>query len=106
MRFPVTQELSFRVLDKREGGRTGRGKTLDLSSQAVRFTSDEPPALDSSVELSIDWPVLLEGRCLMKLVVLGTVTRLEHQVAVVSVRATQFRTRRRLADAPLMAHAG
>ena len=106
MRFPVAQELSFRVLDRKEGSRTGRGKTVDLSSQAVRFTSDQPPALDSLVELSIDWPVLLEGRCLLKLVVLGTVTRLEYQTAVVSVRATQFRTRGRMAELQVAAQAG
>src|SRR5215831_3402651 len=90
-RFQIEQDVSFRILDGKEKGRTGRGRTIELSSRGVRLTTDRPLPLGAPVELSIDWPILLDGRCLMKLVIGGTVLRQEDTTAVVSVRASEFR---------------
>jgi hypothetical protein len=93
--FPIQQAIAFRVLDGSRRGTTGQGNTTELSSHAVHFTTDCQIEREASVELSIDWPMLLDGQTPLKLVVKGTVIRHDQGTVVVSVQRFEFRIRRR-----------
>ena len=46
------------------------------------------------VEVSVDWPALLEGRCPLKFVAVGRVVRAEDGRAAIHIEQHEFRTRR------------
>lgn len=71
----------------------GMGKILNISSAGVRFTTERILSRGVRMELSIDWPVLLDNTCLMKLVIQGCLARSDTNAAVVKVEHYEFRTR-------------
>jgi len=93
-RFPLQQELSYRVLNGRNGTVAGTGRTLDMSSSGILFTTAERLQLGGSVEVSINWPAQLGGKCPLKLVAIGTVVRSAPACAAVRIERYEFRTRR------------
>jgi hypothetical protein len=72
-RFPIEREVRFRVLNKRGGEETGDGKTLNISSSGVLFTSEHMLLPGRRLELSISWPVQLNNQVALKLVARGRV---------------------------------
>jgi hypothetical protein len=90
-RFPITREISYRTLGKR-GGFSGDGTTIIISSSGVLFVTNDPPRTGARLELSISWPVRLNERCALKLVVRGRVARSEPGYAAVEIQQHEFRT--------------
>jgi hypothetical protein len=86
LRFP----LHYRVLD--EEGAAGSGTTLNLSSSGVAFDVVEALQLGAHVELAIQWPVALNGRIPLKLMVEGHVAWNEGGLAAVRMSRCEFRT--------------
>jgi len=70
------------------------GKIRDISSGGVRFTSSEILAPGTTVELSIDWPVLLDGACRLQLKGLGVVVRTDEHGTAIEFERTEFYTRK------------
>src|SRR5450631_1930715 len=92
-RFPVHQHLHCREVDDRGGISAGTGLTLDMSSSGIRFAIQQQISLGCLVELSVDWPVRLEGTCSLKLFVVGRVVRSEAGSAALSILQYEFRTK-------------
>lgn len=93
-RFALRLPLRYRVLNG-EPQRTGYGTTRDLSSGGIAFEVDGPLLRGWQVELSLDWPVALNGATPLQLVVRGTLLRHESGVAALKSLKCQFRTQRR-----------
>jgi hypothetical protein len=91
-RFSIEREVRFRVFKKRKSLESGNGKTINISSSGVLFTSDEMLRLGQRLELSISWPVRLDNKSRLKLVVLGNVVRVEPGRAAMQVRQHEFHT--------------
>jgi hypothetical protein len=92
-RYPVHQDLQYRVVDHKEGASAGAGLTLDMSGSGIRFSIQEGIQIGRVVEVSVDWPVRLDGTCPMKVVVVGRVVRSEAHWAALSILRYEFRTR-------------
>lgn len=92
MRFSIERDVRFRVFKQRRSHGTGNGKTINISSSGVLFTSDEVPRLGESLELSISWPVRLDNKSALKLVVRGNVVRVEPGRAAMDVQHHEFHT--------------
>jgi hypothetical protein len=73
----------------------GVGKTLDISSGEVRFTTQEPIKAGEKVKLTLNWPALLDNTCRMTLVIYGWVVRSEPTAAEMTIEHYEFRTRAR-----------
>jgi hypothetical protein len=71
------------------------GKTRDISSRGISFTIGEVLPTGTEVELSIDWPCLLQQTCLLQLRVRGNVVRWIRGCVVVSIQQYEFCTRKR-----------
>ena len=71
---------------------TGSGRTMNISSNGLAFTTDETFNIGAYIELSICWPVLLNDNCLLKLAVQGSVVRSNGQFTAVSLHRHEFRT--------------
>ena len=96
-RFPI--ERAIRCIPKT--GATRYGRTVDISSTGVLFAVEDPPSLGQSVELTVDWPVRLNGETHLKLVILGSVIRREPDRAAVAIAHREYRT---LGSGALLAH--
>jgi PilZ domain len=90
LRFP----LHYRVLGEEEAA-AGSGTTLNLSSSGVAFDGVEALKLGAHVELAIQWPVALNGRIPLKLMVEGLVTWNHGGLAAIRMSRCEFRTQRK-----------
>ena len=91
-RFPIEREVRFRVLNKRGGEETGDGKTLNISSSGVLFTSEQMLLPGRRLELSISWPIQLNDLVPLKLVARGRIVRFEQGLAAIEIQQYEFRT--------------
>lgn len=91
-RFPIERDVRYRVLSKRGGHEEGTGKTVNISSNGVLFTTDKILVPGKRLELSISWPAQLDNKCHLKLVARGRVARLEQGRAAIEIQQYEFRT--------------
>jgi hypothetical protein len=91
-RFPIERDVRYRILSKRSGNEEGTGKTVNISSNGVLFTTDKILLPGKRLELSISWPAQLDNKCQLKLVARGRVARLEQGKAAIEIQQYEFRT--------------
>jgi len=91
-RFPIEREVRYRVLNKRSAEEAGDGKTVNISSSGVLFTSEHVLLPGRRMELSISWPAQLDNKCGLKLMARGRVVRFENGRAAIEIQQYEFRT--------------
>jgi hypothetical protein len=91
-RFPIERDLRYKTLSQRTETITGVGKTLNISSSGVLFTSGHDLALGTRLEVSISWPAQLNDRCLLNLVARGRVVRRNEGQLALQIQQYEFRT--------------
>ena len=91
-RFPIERDLTYKVLSARTGAELGSGKTINLSSTGVLFTTQDALTPGKRLELSISWPVQLDGKCGLKLVARGRIVRVRAKAIAVDIERYEFRT--------------
>lgn len=92
-RFPVREDLRYRVIHARSAQISGCGATLNIGSGGILFTTENRLPVGRTVELSINWPARLDGICPLQLVAIGRVVRSEAQRAAVRIERYEFKTR-------------
>jgi PilZ domain len=93
-RFPVREGVRYRVVQSRtESKVSGCGTTLNIGSGGVLFTTEEHLTIGRTVELSVNWPAMLDGTCPLQFVATGRVVRSEGQRAAVRIERYEFKTR-------------
>ncbi len=92
-RFPVQEEVTYRLLPRRSEQACGTGHTVNISSKGILFTTEEELPVGRLVELSVSWPARLHGTCALKFVVIGRVLRSEAHIAAIEMEKYEFRTR-------------
>ena len=92
-RFPLETEVHWRGLGARDRISPGRGRSINMSSNGVLFTTEMPLKVGSRVELSIHWPVSLDDLCPLKLVTQGRIARMGQNAAAIHFDRYEFRTR-------------
>ena len=91
-RFQIEQEVRYKMLYGQRIAETGTGKTLNISSSGVWFTTENMLTTGMPVEVSMNWPVLLNDSCPMKLMIYGCVIRSNDKGAAVAIERYEFRT--------------
>jgi hypothetical protein len=91
-RFPIEREVKYRVLNKRGGEEAGDGKTLNISSSGVLFTTQHVLLPGRRLEVAISWPAQLNNKTALKLVARGRVVRFEDGRAAIEILQYEFRT--------------
>jgi hypothetical protein len=92
-RFPLNEEVQYKVLHRAAPKTSGAGKTVNIGSRGILFTTEEQLPLGRTVELSVSWPARLGGTCPLKFVVMGRIVRSEADRAAVRIERYEFRTR-------------
>ncbi len=91
-RFHIEQDVRYKMLYGQRIAETGTGKTRNISSGGVWFTTETALTPGMPVELSMTWPVLLNDSCPMKLMIYGCVIRSSDGGAAVAIERYEFRT--------------
>jgi hypothetical protein len=92
-RFPVREEVRYRVLHAKGLAASGVGKTLDIGSGGILFTTQERLPMGRLVEVAVNWPVRLDGACPLQFVAVGKVVRSDATKAAVQIARYEFKTR-------------
>jgi hypothetical protein len=91
-RFPFREDVTYKY---RHGKITsaGAGKCLNIGSGGVLFTTIGPLPVGRTIELSVNWPALLDGACPLKFIATGPIVRVENHQAAMRIDRYEFRTR-------------
>ena len=93
-RYPISLEVQYKLIDKRQADQLGFGKTLNISSGGVLFEPDHPLPAGGEIEVAMKWPFLLQGVCCLKLVMRVRIVSRDPKIKLTSVKAEslEFRT--------------
>ena len=91
-RFPIEREVRFKVLNRKNAEEMGSGRTINMSSNGVLFTTDQYLLPGRRLELSISWPAQLNSKVNLKLVARGRVVRCDEGKAAIEIHQYEFRT--------------
>ena len=94
VRFPLELRVRYRSLAPRCPA-AGTGVVVNMSRSGVLVSSEHGVSEGVRVELSIEWPSLLDGRVPLQVVTVGRVVRCEPSRFAVVLARYQFRTTRR-----------
>jgi hypothetical protein len=92
-RFALTLEARYAISGRRAPVETGSGRTIDLSSSGLSFTADRSLETGQKLDVSIDWPALLDGGVKLQLIVSGVVVRTAGTATALQIRRHEFKTR-------------
>jgi hypothetical protein len=90
-RFPLERDILFRVLTKRGDPECGIGRTVNMSSSGVLFSSERELTPGKVVEVAIHWPAQLDNTTPLKLVGRGRVVRSDTGQVAIEIQNYEFR---------------
>ena len=91
-RFRVEQDVRYKMLFGQRLAETGAGTTANISSSGVWINTSNSLNAGMPIEISMNWPVLLNDICPMKLMIYGCVVRANEKGAAVAIERYEFRT--------------
>jgi hypothetical protein len=78
----------------------GTGRTIDMSSSGLRFTTDRPLMIGHRIVANIDWPAVLNGDIKLQLVISGVVIRTNGTEVALKIEQHSFKTRSARLESP------
>lgn len=94
-RFLIEQDVKYKMLYGQRIAETGGGRTVNISSGGIWFTTENMLTTGMPIEITMSWPVLLNDTCPMKLMIYGCVVRSNNKGAAVAIERYEFRTQGR-----------
>ena len=94
LRFPVELRVRYQALGKRLHV-AGFGRVVNISSGGLLIASGDKIAKGARMELSVEWPSLLDGHIRLRLVAVGRVVRQENTAFAIAFIKYQFHTAKR-----------
>ncbi len=91
VRFPIEQEVRYKVFN-RNTIEVGSGRTINMSSNGVLFTTERTLTPGERLEVAVNWPAQLDNKCPLKLVTTGRVVRADGDKAAIAIERYEFRT--------------
>jgi hypothetical protein len=91
-RFPLNLEIQYSV-SHGSFRETGSGRIIDIGRSGLRFAASEPQVRGHRLEVAINWPVLLDGRVPLQLIVIGPVVWSSATETAMRIRRHTFKTR-------------
>lgn len=91
--YPMRVDLNYRLIGVDGELDQGSGQTMALSCTSVWIESDKPLRVGLLVELGITWPVYLDDKIPLRLVVKGRTVSADGNFARIEIARHEFRTR-------------
>jgi hypothetical protein len=93
-RFPIERDVRYKILGTHQKViQVGLGKSLNMSSSGVLFTTESILPAGQRVELAVSWPVLLNNALPLKLIASGRLVRSQGTQAAMAIDKYEFKTR-------------
>jgi hypothetical protein len=105
-RFHIEQTVRYKLLYGSRVTECGTGRTLNISSSGLWFTSQSVLGPGLPVEVSMSWPARLNDVCPMKLMIYGCVVRSDPSGTALAIERYEFRTQGSNAILPLYEEQG
>jgi len=84
-------EVEYRMVQRR-GVLSGSARTLNISSGGVLFEVNQLLPASGPITLILNWPVILDGVCPLKLVIDGHIVRNEGNRIAIRIKHREFHT--------------
>lgn len=97
-RYSLKLDVEYKLLNDGQVLRQGSGRIANISSTGLFFETDGLLPIRNPIELAIDWPILLDGACRLKMIVHGSVLRSDRSGTAVGIIRHEFRTTKRSAN--------
>lgn len=91
--YPITLDLHYQVLSDGRQVETGSGRTTQFGSRRVVFTAEPALQVAARLQVSVAWPVLLDDRVKLQLIIEGRVIGVDGDRVTLGVVKYHFRTR-------------
>ena len=91
-RYPIVLDLIYKSTDQFGGELRGAGTTLNMSTGGVLFQASDVLIPFRQIEMSLQWPFLLQDVCPLRLYVRGRVVRSRGYEMAVRIDTYEFRT--------------
>src|SRR5258708_20306913 len=92
-RVRIEGDVRYKVLGgKKTIKQVGTGKTVNMSSGGVLFTTETPLPEGERVELAVSWPAQLNDTLPLKLVAIGRLVRTDETHAATSIDRYTLKT--------------
>ena len=91
--YPITLDLHYQVLSDGRPVETGSGRTTRFGSRRVVFTAEPALQVAARLQVSVAWPVLLDDRVKLQLIIEGRVLGVDGDRVTLGVVKYHFRTR-------------
>jgi len=101
-RFPVQEDVSYRVIHSHSDPISGTGSTLNIGSGGLLFTTHEDLEVGRTVEVAVNWPAKLGGTCPLRFVAVGRVVRSQDGRTAVRIQRYEFKTRPQRTQPPVV----
>ncbi len=95
-RFSIERDVRYKILNKKNIEESGNGKTINMSSTGVLFTTDQMLLPGRRIEVSISWPAQLNNKCALRLVARGRVVRFDEGKAAMEIQQYEFKTQAKI----------
>ena len=91
-RYPITLEVEYKVPSANAVRQKGFGRTINISSRGVLLDISDPLPILCPIQLSINWPFLLDRSVALKLLLYGEIVRVLGNRIAVKVTGHTFHT--------------
>lgn len=92
-RYAIERDIRWKMQGRRTREAPAVGRTVNISSAGVLFTTGSAVAPGKLIEIAISWPVPLEGDDQLQLIAKGRLVRCTDGFAAVEFRQREFRAR-------------
>ena len=92
-RISIVRDVQYRVLNDKVGEVSASGKTVNMSSSGILFTTEHLLLPGRRVEVAVSWPAQLDNKCALKLVARGRIVRFQEGMAALEILHHEFRTK-------------
>ena len=90
-RYPIILEVEYKLLKLGRVIQVGSGRTQNISKGGIFFEADDTLHSSGRIELTLCWPMMLEGVFPMKLVIQGSIKRNDGKWIAISTKSHEFR---------------
>jgi c-di-GMP-binding flagellar brake protein YcgR len=94
VRYPIVLNARYHAVRKRSSG-GGTGRTVDISSGGLLIASEHKIPVGVRLEVTVEWPALLDGAIELVLVTTGAVVRARGLSFALELSRYEFRTTKR-----------
>ena len=91
-RYPISLTVDYRLLYRGRVDTLGSARTINMATGGVLIQPNESLVTGRHIELFINWPMMLEEICPLKLVMWGRITRSDIHGVAIQTRQYEFRT--------------